>query len=138
MHESTQTAPETDTPRPEPTLGEQLLHSAKGLSRGQQAATQALVEDGALLEHEPLMRVLVVDGPDGRPTCEWERLTGKLYTLGLGPEDRLFLGMLLSLVPIGMNTLSGVEHLTERRLVILLRAIVCLAGSDRVAIGTGL
>ncbi|MCX4994245.1 hypothetical protein [Streptomyces longwoodensis] len=137
MHETTQTEPSTDTP-PEPPLGALLLRSAKYQSRGQRAATQALVEDGTLLDHGPLVRTLVVDGPRGRRTCDWDRLTGKLYTLGLGPEDRLFLGLLLSLVPVGSHTLSGVEHLTERRLVILLRAIVCLAGSDRVAIGTGL
>jgi hypothetical protein len=137
MDESTQTLPATDTP-PEPPLGELLLRSARTQRLGVRAATQALVEDGALLEHEPLMRLLVADGSDGRPICDWERLTGRLYTLGLDAEDRVWLGLLLSLVPIGSHTLSGVEVLSERRLVILLRAIVCLAGSDRVAIGTGL
>jgi hypothetical protein len=113
-----------------------LLRSALG--RRERAATQALVEEGALLAHPAVRRTLVEEDEDGLPVCRWERMMGRLYTLGLDEDDRTFLGLVLSLLPIGLVTLSTARDLDERRLRILLRAIVTLSGHDRITVDTRL
>ncbi|MEV0982504.1 hypothetical protein [Streptomyces sp. NPDC049915] len=81
---------------------------------------------------------MLFEGADGRPVCRWDNMMGRLYTLGLDEDDRTFLGLVLSLLPIGLFTLSAAQDLEERRLQILLRAIVTLSGNDRIAVGTRL
>lgn len=122
-------ADETDAP----TLGEQLLASATYIR--ERAATQALVEEESILAVDSVRRLLVVEGADG-PACNWDRLMGRLYGLGLDEEQRAFLGLVLGIVGIGLHTLSTVVHLDERRLLILMRAMPTLAGNDRIAVGT--
>ena len=82
------------------------------------------------------MRDALLVEEDGRPACNWEGLTGKLYGLGLNEEQREFLGLVLGMVGIGLHTLTVVRALDERRLVILMRAIPTLADNDRIAVGT--
>ncbi|QOV38636.1 hypothetical protein IM697_09790 [Streptomyces ferrugineus] len=113
-------------------LGEQLIASATGRGR---AAAQALVEEETVLAMRSVRRLLVVEGEDG-PVCRWEGLMGRLYGLGLDDAQRAFLGLVLGMVGIGLHTLSAVQELDERRLLILMRAMPILAGNDRVAIGT--
>uniref|UniRef100_A0AAU1I4V1 Uncharacterized protein n=1 Tax=Streptomyces sp. NBC_00180 TaxID=2903632 RepID=A0AAU1I4V1_9ACTN len=128
------TAPPTETEGVDtPTLGQLLVASAKS-PRGR-AASQALAEEGTILALDSVRRLLVVDGADG-PMCRWEALMGRLYGLGLDDVQRAFLGLVLGMVGIGLHTLSAVELLDERRLLILMRAMPVLAGNDRVAIGT--
>lgn len=124
----------TETDEPEaPTLGEQLLASATYTR--ERAATQALVEEETILALDSVRRLLVVESEDG-PACDWERLMGRLYGLGLDEEQRAFLGLVLGMTGIGLHTLSTVEKLDERRLLILMRAMPTLAGNDRIAVGT--
>jgi hypothetical protein len=129
------TLPET---RPEAaeeidTLGQLLIESApRGRCR---AATQALVEEETILALDSVRRLLVIEGAAG-PVCSWEGLMGRLYGLGLDGAQRAFLGLVLGMVGIGLHTLSAVEELDERRLLILMRAMPVLAGNDRIAIGT--
>lgn len=118
-----------------PTLGELLVRSAK--SGRDRAAAQALAEEETLLAHGGVRATLVVK-EGGRMTAVWERLMGRVYTLGLDEEQRAFLGLVLSMVGIGQVPLSAVEKLDERRLLIMQRAIVRLAGNDRIAVGTRL
>lgn len=116
-------------------LGELLVASAKNAR--DRAAAQALAEEGELILR-PAVRAALVVREDGRMTCRWEGLSGRLYTLGLDDEERAFLGLVLSMVGIGLHTLSAVPDLDERRLSIILRAILRLAGNDRIAVGTRL
>ncbi|MGW0417502.1 hypothetical protein [Streptomyces sp. NPDC003015] len=129
---TTTRAPDADEDAPE--LGELLVRSA-GNGRDR-AAAQALAEEKTLLAH-PTVRATLVVKQDGRMTAVWERLMGRVYTLGLDDEQRVFLGLVLSMVGIGSVPLSAVERLDERRLLIMQRAILRLAGNDRIAIGTG-
>ena len=124
-------ADEVDVPR----LGQLLVESAK--DDRDRAAAQALAEEEELLTH-PGVRAALVERVDGRMTCRWEGLSGRLYTLGLDDEQRAFLGLVLSMVGIGSHTISAVPDLDDRRLAIILRAILRLAGSDRIAVGTRL
>ncbi|MFI8299974.1 hypothetical protein ACIGCZ_29020 [Streptomyces nigra] len=115
------------------TLEDQLIASATGRRR---AAAQALVEEETILALDAVRRLLVVEGEDG-PVCQWERLMGgQLYRLGLDEAQRAFLGLVMGMVGIGLHTLSVVEELDERRLLILMRAMPLLAANDRIAVGT--
>ncbi|MEV0982167.1 hypothetical protein [Streptomyces sp. NPDC049915] len=107
-------------------------------SRRERAAAQALLEEGTILGLPRVRQALVIEDADGRPVCRWDNMMGRLYTLGLDEDDRTFLGLVLSLLPIGLFTLSAAQDLDERRLQILLRAIVTLSGNDRIAVGTRL
>jgi len=131
----------TTTPEPQvdeadqPTLGELLVRNAReGRDR---VAAQALAEEESLLAHAGVRAALVVK-QDGRMTAVWERLMGRLYTLGLDEPQRAFLGLVLSMTGIGSIPLTAVESLDERRLLVMQRALVRLAGNDRIAIGTRL
>ncbi|MET7731221.1 hypothetical protein ABZT02_07615 [Streptomyces sp. NPDC005402] len=128
---TTTRAPDADEDTPQ--LGELLVQSASN-SRDR-AAVQALAEEETLLAH-PTVRAALVVKQDGRMTAVWDRLMGRVYTLGLDDEQRVFLGLVLSMVGIGSVPLSAVERLDERRLLIMQRAILRLAGNDRIAIGT--
>jgi hypothetical protein len=118
-----------------PTLGELLLASAK--NNRDRVATQALVDEETLLTRNSVRTALVAK-QDGRMTCRWEGLSGRLYTLGLDDVERAFLGLVLSIVGIGHITIAAAEDLDERRLVIVQRAILGLADNNRIAIGTRL
>ncbi|MCI3271379.1 hypothetical protein [Streptomyces cylindrosporus] len=129
----TRGAPEDEVDLPQ--LGELLVASAK--NDRDRAAAQALAEEETLLAHDGVRRALVVK-EGGRMTAVWERLMGRLYTLGLDDQQRAFLGLVLSMVGIGQVSLTAVESLDERRLIIMQRAILRLAGNDRIAVGTRL
>ena len=95
----------------------------------------ALVEEETVLAHRSVRNALLVE-EDGRPACHWEGLMGKVYTLGLDEQQREFLGLVLGMIGIGLQTLSAVRGLDERRLLILMRALPVLADNDRIAVGT--
>ncbi|WP_369271648.1 hypothetical protein AB5J55_17880 [Streptomyces sp. R11] len=125
----TEPANETDVP----TLGQLLVESAQS-GRGR-AAAQAMAEEGGILARDSVRAALVVKKA-GRLKANWEGLMGRVYTLGLNEEERAFLGLVLSMVGIGITPLTALESLDERRLLILMRALPVLAANDRVAIGT--
>ncbi|MEU5091739.1 hypothetical protein [Streptomyces sp. NPDC021356] len=130
----TDATPET-TDDVEVPLGTLLLQSAKSPRR--RAATQALVEEETILARDDVRSILVVE-ENGAPVCDWDRLQGRLYTLGLDERQRDFLGLVLGMVGIGSYTLATAGDLDERHLAILMRAIPQLAGNDRLAVGTRL
>ncbi|MGW0821853.1 hypothetical protein [Streptomyces sp. NPDC002845] len=116
-------------------LGAELVKSAReGRDR---IAMQALVDEASILARDNVRSTLVVE-QDGRVTALWERLSGRVYTLGLDEHQRAFLGLVLSIVGIGQVTLAAVPDLDERRMLIVQRAILALTGNDRVAIGVRL
>lgn len=116
-------------------LGAALIRNANRPK--ERIAAQAMAEERTILTLPQLQAALVVrDG--GRVTCRWEGLTGKLYTLPLDPQQRAFLGLVLSLLGIGSTTLSAVSDLDPERLRVVTQAILRLAGDDSIAIGTRL
>ncbi|MET9835834.1 hypothetical protein ABZ078_42660 [Streptomyces sp. NPDC006385] len=127
---------EVDIPTDDtPTLGQLLMESAQS-GRGR-AAAQALAEEGTILARDNVRAALVVK-EDGRLRANWEGLMGRVYTLGLDEGERAFLGLVLSMVGIGITPLIAIEDLDERRLLILMRALPLLGGNERIAVGTRL
>ncbi|MFG2377360.1 hypothetical protein ACGFY9_38595 [Streptomyces sp. NPDC048504] len=131
----------TSTPSPHttndeldiPPLGELLVRSAVSLR--DRTAVQALVEEELLLARDRVRKALVTQ-QDGVTTCRWEGMSGRLYTLELDEGERAFLGLVLSIVGVQQSYLAAVEYLDERRLEIVLRAMIRLAAdNDRIAIG---
>ena len=118
-----------------PSLSELLVRSAVGLR--DRVAVQALVEEGELLGRDNVRTALVMK-QNGVMTCWWDGIAKRTHTLGLGDAEQAFLGLVLSIAGVRQSHLTGVAHLDERRLKILLRALTRLAGNDRIAIGTRL
>lgn len=108
------------------------MRSAVGLREG--VAVQALVEEEELLSRENI-RTALVTKHDGVMTCRWEGIAGRLYTLGLDDGERMFLGLVLSIVGVRQSSLADVRYLDEHRLKIVLQALMRLAGTDWIAIG---
>ncbi|MFF4655085.1 hypothetical protein [Streptomyces sp. NPDC001381] len=118
-----------------PSLGELLVRSAVGLRN--RTAVRALVEEAELLARDDVRAALVAK-QDGVMTCRWEGLTGRLHSLGLDDCERAFLGLVLSMAGLRKSHLHSVEHLDDRRLKIVLQAVMRLARNDWIAIGTRL
>ncbi|MFE2421490.1 hypothetical protein [Streptomyces hokutonensis] len=133
MATSAPSAHTTDTEPESPALSEVLLRSAIGLR--DRVAVQALVAEELLLARDAVRKALVAE-QDGVTACRWEGMAGRLYTLGLDASDRAFLGLVLSIVGVQQSYLAAVEYLDERRLKIVLQAMLRLANNDRIAIGT--
>ncbi|MFE7269842.1 hypothetical protein [Streptomyces sp. NPDC057623] len=125
------TADEPDAP----SLGELLARSAASLR--ERTAVQCLAEEEELPALSNV-RAALVTTEDGVMTCRWASLAGRMYTLGLDEVERAFLGLVLSIVGVRQCHLAAVRHLNERRLKIVLLAMVRPTGNDRIAIGTRL
>ncbi|MFD9587619.1 hypothetical protein ACFWBM_23375 [Streptomyces sp. NPDC059980] len=108
--------------------GARLIESAT--SNRELAAAQALVDEETILSHRSVYGALGLLELPSEATVRWEGLTGRVYTLGLDHEERVFLGLTLSMLGIGNTPLSAVSDLGERRLPIILRAITQLARND--------
>jgi hypothetical protein len=132
---TTTTPPSSTDAEPEEglSLGAVLLRSAR--TRRERVAVQALVEEETLLARDTV-RTALVARQDGRMRCQWHGVAGRVFTLGLPPADLAFLQLVLSLLGIGHTPLSAAIDLDERRLLILLRALIRIAGNDRIAVGT--
>ncbi|MFD5479003.1 hypothetical protein [Streptomyces hawaiiensis] len=116
-------------------LCKQLLRTAK--SHRDKAAVQALVEERTILEIPAVRRALIIDTWRGSKVC-LEALLGRQYGLGLDEQQLSFLGLVLSMFGIGITTLAAVQDLDDRRLPIILRAILRLSGNETIAVGTRL
>lgn len=113
--------------------GARLIESAT--TDRELAAAQALVEEKTILSHRSVYGALGLLDLPSEATVRWESLMGRVYTLGLDREERVFLGLTLSMLGIGNTPLSAVSDLGERRLAIFLRAITQLARNDTPAVG---
>jgi hypothetical protein len=116
-------------------LGKQIVRNSK--PGGDRAAAQALVDEVSIFAQPNVRAALLIDTPKGA-ACWWEGLSGRVYTLGLEQEQRDFLGLVLSLVGIGSITIAAAQDLDERRMGIILRAILQMSGNDTLAVGTRL
>ncbi|MGQ4347519.1 hypothetical protein [Streptomyces sp. SAS_275] len=113
--------------------GARLIESAT--TDRELAAAQALVDEETILSHSSVYGALGLLYLPSESTVRWEGLMGRVYTLGLDHEERVFLGLTLSMLGIGNTPLSSVSDLGERRLAIILRAITRLAGNETIAVG---
>ncbi|MET7453946.1 hypothetical protein ABZT03_19095 [Streptomyces sp. NPDC005574] len=118
------------------TLARHIIRTAR--PGGDRAAAQALVDEQTILALPHVRRNLIVHNRHREATCHWEGLSGLQYTLGLDERQRAFLGLVLSMVGIGHITIAAAQSLDERRLGIITRAILQLAGNDTLAVGTRL
>ncbi|MER8226027.1 hypothetical protein ABTZ58_36965 [Streptomyces sp. NPDC094143] len=126
-------APETVDPDAEyEQLCTELLRNTR--FRRHRAAVQAMVEERTVLSVPAVQRALIVDSRKGRAAC-FEGLSGLQYGLGLDEQQRAFLHLVLSMVGIGITTLASAEDLDDRRLPIIVRAILRLAGNEDLAVG---
>ncbi|MEU9228570.1 hypothetical protein AB0D40_29885 [Streptomyces massasporeus] len=116
-------------------LCKQLLCTAK--SSRDRAAVQALVEERTILELPAVQHALIID-TSRSAKVGLEALSGRQYGLGLDEQQLAFLGLVLSMFGIGITTLAAVQDLDDRRLPIILRAILRLSGNDTIAVGTRL
>ena len=130
--------PETaaaETPGPEAEyeqLCTELLRNTR--NRRHRAAVQALVEERTVLSRPAVQRMLLVDSRKGR-YADFPALSGLLYGLGLDEGQRCFLSLVMSMVGLGITTLASMEDLDDRRLPIMVRAILHLAGNTDLAVG---
>ncbi|MEU0106560.1 hypothetical protein ABZ322_21005 [Streptomyces sp. NPDC006129] len=132
----TATEPEAGAPTEEDelqALGEQLLRTAK--SSRDRLAVHALVEEQSILEVPAVRRALIIQTDDGE-MAHFEGLRSLQFGLGLDKSQQAFLGLVLSMVSIGLTTLPAVQALDERQLQVLLRALLRLAGNETIAVGT--
>lgn len=118
----------------EPPLGELLLRSSS--SPRDQAAVRALVEEERLLARDNVRMALVVKADDGTMGCSWERFGSRLYTLGFDDEERAFIDLVLSIAGPHQTSLTRVQDLDDRRLAIILRAMIHLSGNNVIAVAT--
>lgn len=119
-----------------PSFVEQLLKAAT--TPREQAAIQALVEEEQILTSATVRRNLVRQTDDGGIEFSWQYLGYNLYGLGLDEGARGFVDLVLSMVWPHQTSLVRVMDLDERRLAILLRAMIRLSGNDTLAVGTRL
>ncbi|MBA4865895.1 hypothetical protein H1V43_32035 [Streptomyces sp. PSKA54] len=122
-----ETAPATDA-------GELLRQWAT--SPRDAAAVAALLEEADLLARDDVRRVLLDETDDGGMACDWSQLARSLYALDLTEAELAFLGFVLSIAYPSQVALSRVRDLDERRLAVLLRALVTLSGIGTIAVGT--
>ncbi len=114
-----------------PSFVEHLLKAA--VTSREQAAVQALVEE-VILTNDAVRRNLVRQTDDGGIQFSWQFLAYNLHSVGLDESGRAFVNFILSVAWCGQTSLVHVRELDERRLAILLRAMVRLSGNDTLAI----
>jgi len=122
---------DTDTPP-----FEELLLKAAVTPR-EQAAVRALVEEEQILARDNFRRAMTWQTDEGIE-FSWQNLACNLYGLNLDESERAFIDLVLSIVWPHQTSLVRVMDLGERRLAIVLRAMIRLAGNDTLAVGTRL
>lgn len=130
------TTPFLDQEDADAPLFEDVLLKAAVTPR-EQAAVRALVDEEQILARDPFRRALVWETGDGIE-FSWQNLACYLYGLGLNDADRSFVDLVLSIASPHPTSLTRVMDLDERRLAILLRAMISLSGVDTLAVGTRL
>lgn len=115
---------------------EKLLLKAAVTPR-EQAAVQALVDEAQILARDPFRRDMV-RRTDAGVEFTWQHLSYALYGLGLDESERAFVDLVLSIASPHQTSLTRVMDLDERRLAIVLRALISLSGVETLAVGTRL
>ncbi|MGW1147970.1 hypothetical protein ACWD6I_23635 [Streptomyces sp. NPDC002454] len=104
----------------------------------ERVAVAALVEEGDVLARGDVRDLLVADTGTAA-SCDWPRFEARYRnSLVLDASERAFLDFVVAVSFPRLVPLWQVEHLGERRLVVVLRALVALAGaSSTVTVGGG-
>ncbi|MEU0689995.1 hypothetical protein [Streptomyces uncialis] len=119
-----------------PLLSDRLTAWARTRDIGERAAVDALVEEGDVLAREDVRRLLVVEN-DAFVFCDWPRFEARYRcSLVLDEGEDAFLTLVLATAFPRLVPLWKVEVLGERRLGVVLRALVRLGGSTAIAVGT--
>ena len=118
-----------------PPFEEVLLKAA--VTPREQAAVRALVDEEQILARPTFRRALVWH-TDGGIEFSWQNLACYLYGLELDDAERGFVDLVLSIASPHQTSLTRVMDLDERRLAILLRALISLSAVDTLAGGTRL
>ena len=118
-----------------PPFEEMLLKAA--VTPREQAAVRALVDEEQILARPAFRRALAWETGEGIE-FSWQNLACYLYGLGLNDAERAFVDLVLSIASPHQTSLTRVMDLDERRLAILLRAMISLSGVDTLAVGTRL
>ncbi|WP_055532497.1 hypothetical protein [Streptomyces graminilatus] len=116
-----------------PPFEEQLLKAA--VTRREQAAVRALVDEEQILARPAFRKALAWHTDDGIE-FSWQNLACYLYGLQLDDAQRGFVDLVLSIASPHQTNLTRVLDLDERRLAIVLRAMIRLSGVDTLAVGT--
>ncbi|WP_030569904.1 hypothetical protein [Streptomyces aureocirculatus] len=98
-------------------------------------AVRMLVEEHEILDRPEFQHVTVVQGEAG-VRADWVNLSLRLDKLVRDEEERQFLEIVLAIALGRQIFLDCVLRLDERRLAIVLRALVTWAGVDSIAVGT--
>ncbi|GAA3851699.1 hypothetical protein GCM10023084_02410 [Streptomyces lacrimifluminis] len=115
-----------------PSFEEQLLKAA--VTPRETAAVRALADEEQILARRPFRRALVWHTDDGME-FSWQNPACYLYGLGLDDAERSFVDLVLSIASPHQTSLTRVMDLDERRLAIVLRAMITLSGIDTLAVG---
>lgn len=115
---------------------EEALLKAAATPR-QKAAVRALVEEEQILARPTFRNALAWNTEDDLE-FSWQNLACCLYGLGLDESGRAFVDLVLSIASPHQSSLTLVMDLDERRLAIILRAMISLSGVDTLAVGTRL
>lgn len=118
-----------------PPFEEVLLKAA--VTPREQAAVRALVQEEQILARPAFRRALVWHTDEGIE-LSWQNLACYLYGLELDASGRAFVDLVLSIAWPHQTSLTRVMDLDERRLAIILRAMISLSGVDTLAVGTRL
>lgn len=118
-----------------PPFEEQLLKAAA--TPREQVAVRALVEEKQILARPTFRRALVWHTDEGIE-LSWQNLASYLYGLKLNDAERAFVDLVLSIAWPHQTSLTRVVDLDERRLAIVLRAMITLSGVDTLGVGTRL
>ncbi|MYY12596.1 hypothetical protein GT204_27790 [Streptomyces sp. SID4919] len=129
------------TPKGEPEvpdpqfLTDRLVAWAGDRDIGERAAVAALIEEGDLLVRGDVRELLVVEN-EALVFCDWPRFEARYRSaLVLDEGEDAFLTFVLATALPRLVPLWKVEVLGARRLGIVLRALVWLAGSATVPVG---
>ncbi|MFD4830094.1 hypothetical protein ACFWPV_09605 [Streptomyces uncialis] len=126
----------TDPTLAEPLLSDRLTEWARTQDIGLRVAVAALIEEDAILARDDV-RALLVAETDSGTFCDWPRLESRYRSeLDLDNAEDAFLTLVIATGFPRAVPLWRLEELGDRRLAIILRALVRLAGSDAIAVGT--
>ncbi|MFE9659888.1 hypothetical protein [Streptomyces sp. NPDC005955] len=126
--------PEPETTPPQ-LLTDRLVEWAAEVDHSMRAAVTALVQEDAVLARADVHALLLVD-TGMRVYCEWTRFEDQYRkALVLDTSERAFLDFVVAIAFPRQVPLWPLEHLGERRLAVILRALASCGGSETIAVG---
>ncbi|MEV3874522.1 hypothetical protein [Streptomyces sp. NPDC049906] len=120
-----------------PLLTDRLTAWAGTRGTTERIAVAALIEEGDVLARGDVRDLLVAETGTAA-SCDWPRFEASYRnSLVLDASERAFLDFVVAVSFPRLVPLWQVEHLGERRLVVVLRALAALAGAGAVTVSVG-